>query len=144
LKAVRGQLGDAFGRLDACAADPELVALAKRCLAADRDARPRDAGEVAAAVSAHLAAVEERLRWAERERAAAEARAAEEANARRVAEEKAAEQRKRRRAQAAVAAAGVLILGLLGAGAWWADRQAGERRAEREKDRAVAAERDRQ
>ena len=144
LRAVRGQLADAFARLDGCGADPELVGLCRRCLDPDRDARPRDAGVVAAAVAAHLAAVEDRLRRAERDRAAAEARAAEEANTRRVSEEKAAEQRKRRRWQAAVAGAGVLILGLVGAGAWWADRQAGERRAERERDRAVAAERDRQ
>ncbi len=144
LKAVRAQLDDAFARLDGCGADPELVALCQRCLAPDRDARPRDGGAVATAVSAHLAAVEDRLRRAERDRAAAEARAAEEANTRRVAEEKAAEQRKRRRLQVAVAAAGVLILALLGAGAWWADRQAVERRAEREKDHAVVAERDRQ
>ncbi len=126
LRAVRGQVEDAYARLDACGADPELVALCKRWLAPDRDSRPRNGVEVAGAVSAHLAAVEERLRRAERERAAAEV--------------KAAEQRKRRRWQAAVAAAGVLILALVGAGAWWADRQA----AELEKDRAVAAERDRQ
>jgi tRNA A-37 threonylcarbamoyl transferase component Bud32/tetratricopeptide (TPR) repeat protein len=144
LRAVRGQLDDAFGRLDGCGADAELIALCKRCLDPDRGARPRDAGAVAAAVSAHLAAVEDRLRAAERDRAAAEARAAEEANTRRVAEEKAAEQRKRRRWQVAVAGAGVVILALIGLGAWWADRQAAGRRAERERDRAVAAERDRQ
>ena len=34
LLAVRGQLDDAFARLDGCGADPELVALCKRCLAA--------------------------------------------------------------------------------------------------------------
>jgi tetratricopeptide (TPR) repeat protein len=144
LKAVRGQLDDAFARLDGCGADAELIALCKGCLAADRDARPRDAGAVAAAVSAHLAAVEGRLRAAERDRAAAEARAAEEANTRREAEARAAEQRKRRRWQVAVAGAGVVILALIGAGAWWADRQEAGRRSEREKDRAVAAERDRQ
>ncbi len=126
LRAVRGQVEDAYARLDVSGADPELVALCKQCLAPDRDSRPRNAGEVAGAVSTHLAAVEDRLRRAERERAAAEVRAA--------------EQRKRRRWQAAVAAAGVLILVVLGAGAWWADRQS----AQREKDRAVAAERDRQ
>ena len=40
-------------RLDGCGADAELVALAKRCLAADPAGRPRDAGEVAAAVTAY-------------------------------------------------------------------------------------------
>jgi Flp pilus assembly protein TadD len=126
LRAVRGQLDDAFARLDGCGADPELIDLCKRCLSPEREARPRNGGEVAAAVSAHLAAVEDRLRRAERDRAAAEARVA--------------EQRKRRRWQAAVAVTAVLILALIGLGAWWVDRQA----AEREKERAVAAERDRQ
>ena len=126
LRAVRGQVGDAYARLDACGADPELIALCKECLAPDRDHRPRNAGAVAVAVSAHLAAVEERMRRAERAREAAKV--------------KAAEQRKRRRWQAAVAGVGVLILALLGFGAWSMDRHA----AEREKDRAVAAERDRQ
>lgn len=126
LRAVRGQIEEAYSRLDACGADPELISLCKRCLAPDRNDRPRNAGEVAAGVSAHLAAVEDRLRSAERERAAAEV--------------KAEEQRKRRRWQAVVAVAGVLILSLLGVGKWWVDRQA----AEREKERAVAAERERQ
>ncbi|MBX9580752.1 MAG: serine/threonine protein kinase, partial [Gemmataceae bacterium] len=71
LRAVRAQLDDAFARLDGCGADPDLVALCRRCLSADRDARPRNGGEVAAAVSAHLAAVDDRLRRAERDRAAA-------------------------------------------------------------------------
>jgi tetratricopeptide (TPR) repeat protein len=126
LRAVRGQVEDAFARLDACGADPELIGLCKRCLCPDRENRPRNGAALAEAVSAHLAAVEDRLRRAERERAVAAA--------------KAAEQRARRRWQMAVAAAGVLILALLAGGAWWADRQA----AERERDRAVAAERDRQ
>jgi tetratricopeptide (TPR) repeat protein len=126
LRAARGQVDDAYIRLDQCGADPEMVDLCKRCLSPDRDERPQNAGELAKAISAHLAAVEVRLREAERERAAAEV--------------KAAEQRKRRRWQAAVAAAGMVIFALVGAGAWWVDRQA----AEREKERAVAAERDRQ
>jgi serine/threonine-protein kinase len=125
LRAVRGQVEDACARLDGCGADAELVALCKGCLAAEREGRPRDAAEVAGAVAAHLEAVEGRLRRAERERAAAEVQAA--------------EQGKRRRWQAAAAAC-VLALALLGAGAWWGDRQRGERA----KDRAVAAERDRQ
>ncbi len=66
LQAVRGQVEDAHRRLDGCGADAELAALCKRCLTPDRDRRPRHAGAVATAVSAHLAAVEERLRQAER------------------------------------------------------------------------------
>ena len=33
LRAVRGQVEDAYARLDGCGADAELVALCKRCLA---------------------------------------------------------------------------------------------------------------
>jgi tetratricopeptide (TPR) repeat protein len=122
--AIRGDLAACLAQLDRCGAEPELVALCKRCLAFAPAERPRDAGAVAKEVAALRAATEERARAAEKERAAAEV--------------KAAEQRKRRRWQAAVAAACVLILALLGIGAWWLDRQA----AEREKERAVAAERD--
>ena len=71
---------DAFARLDACGADPELVALCKRCLAPEPDDRPRDAGEVAAAVAALRAAAEERARRAELDRV----RAAEQGKRRRV------------------------------------------------------------
>jgi serine/threonine protein kinase len=42
--AAQGKLGDAFARLDSCGAEPELVALAKRCLAADKVDRPRRGG----------------------------------------------------------------------------------------------------
>ena len=48
LQAARADLADAFARLDGCGADPHLVALAKRCLAAKPKDRPRDAAEVAA------------------------------------------------------------------------------------------------
>jgi serine/threonine-protein kinase len=124
LMAIRGELTPAFARLDGCGADAELVGLCKRCLAADRDARPRHAGEVAAAVAAHLAGVERRAHDAELARVAAEARAAEEVNTRRVAEEKAAEERKRRRTQLALAACALLVVGLVGAGAWRWEREA--------------------
>ncbi|MBX9578725.1 MAG: serine/threonine protein kinase [Gemmataceae bacterium] len=124
LMAIRGELGDAFARLDGCGADAELIALCKRCLAADRDARPRHAGEVVGAVSAHLAGVEDRARRAELDRAAAAAEAR--------------EQRKRRRVQLALAAAvGLLLLGG-GAAGWWADRQAADRQREREVAAATA------
>jgi serine/threonine-protein kinase len=76
-RARQGDLGEAFTRLDGCGADAELVALAQRCLAAERDDRPGDGGAVAGAVAAYLAGVQERLRQADRERAAAEARAEE-------------------------------------------------------------------
>ena len=60
LMAIRSQTADAFARLDGCGADSELVALCKHCLAADPDARPRNAGEVATAVAGHLSATVER------------------------------------------------------------------------------------
>ena len=59
-KAARGDLADALARLDACGADAELVALARDCLAAEPEDRPRDAGAVAERVTAYLAGVQER------------------------------------------------------------------------------------
>src|SRR5436305_11921046 len=103
--AARAKLGDAFTRLDACGADPGLVEMCKRCLAAEKADRPADAGEVARAVADLRAAAEERARRAEVDRARAEAEAR--------------EQRKRRRVQLALAAAlGLLLVGG-GAFAWY-------------------------
>ena len=48
-----------------------LLHLAKACLAADSAERPRNAGAVAEAVKVYLAELQELLRTAERERAAA-------------------------------------------------------------------------
>ena len=73
--AARADLADAFERLNVCAADADLVRLARACLSADPADRPRDAGAVAAAITAYLAGVQDRLRKAELERAAAQARA---------------------------------------------------------------------
>jgi serine/threonine-protein kinase len=107
-KAAAGDLTDAWARLSACGADPDLVHLARRCLRAEVGERPRDAGEVSAAVSAYLGGVQECLRQVELERAAAEARAeGERARA-------AAERRSRRRT---AQLAGLVIVCLLAAGA---------------------------
>ncbi len=76
-QAAAGELGEALALLDACGADAELVRLAQGCLAPEKKDRPRDAGVVAQRVTAHLARVQERLRAAEVERAAAQARAEE-------------------------------------------------------------------
>src|SRR5262249_11330010 len=46
-KAARGDLADAGARLDACRSDPDLIGLAKECLAPAPEARPRHAGAVA-------------------------------------------------------------------------------------------------
>jgi Flp pilus assembly protein TadD len=113
-RAARGELAEAFARLDGCGADVELVALARDCLAAEREARPRDAGVVAARVTAYRAGVQERLRRAELDRAAAQA--------------KAAEERKRRRVTLALAGSLLLLAALVGGGLlWWQqDRHARE------------------
>jgi tetratricopeptide (TPR) repeat protein len=113
VQAAQGKLDECFARLDVCGADPELVALCKRCLAPAPADRPADAGEVARAVGALRAEADERARRAELERVKAEGE-------RIAAELRAAEQRKRRRVQLALAGAvGLLLLAGL-AFAWWA------------------------
>jgi serine/threonine protein kinase len=113
VQALRGKLADCFARLDASGAEPELVALCKKCLAFEPGDRPRDAGEVAEAVAGLRAAAEERAQSAERERLAAEVRAAEQTKRRKTLQ----------RATAAVVA--VLLLGVAGttAGLIQADHQ---------------------
>src|SRR5262249_55623137 len=51
IMSARGDVAECFARLDSCGADPDLVALCKRCLAAKSSDRPADAGEVARAVA---------------------------------------------------------------------------------------------
>src|SRR5262245_17764902 len=81
-QAREADLHGALERLGRCGADGELVALARRCLAADPAGRPRDAGVLAAEVTAYLKGVQERLRRAELARVEAQARAEEEAKRR--------------------------------------------------------------
>jgi serine/threonine-protein kinase len=102
-KAAAGDLADAQARLDACGADEALRELARRCLAAERSARPPDAGVVAQDLTAYLASAQERLRQAQLQRAAAEARA-QEAGAKVKAE------RRARRLTLALAAAALLLV----------------------------------
>jgi serine/threonine-protein kinase len=130
LQAVQGDLTDARARLDACGTDEELLRLARRCLAARPEDRPRDAVELAAEVTAYREGVEARLRQAELERAAAEARAREE--------------RKRRRVQLALAVMMLLLVGVATIGAWLWQQQRQARVAEaarrqQETDGVVAA-----
>jgi serine/threonine-protein kinase len=131
-KAERGDVAEALSRLDSCGADAELVALARECLSPEMDRRPRDAGEVARQVALYERGVQERLRQAEQQRAAAEARAEEaKATAR-------AEQRARRRT---VGLVGVVTLALLaggGAAAWyWQERSTRRARAAVEAEAAL-------
>jgi WD40 repeat protein/serine/threonine protein kinase len=95
-QAKNADLADAFSRLDACGADTELVTLAKRCLAAEMNLRPGDAGVVAVAVADYEESVEKRLRRAELDRTAADV--------------KVMESRKRRRVAVALGSLVVLVL----------------------------------
>jgi serine/threonine protein kinase len=74
-RAARGELADAFARLDGCGVGAELIGLAKACLAPAPGQRPADAGEVARRMTAYHEGVERRLRQAEVDRAAAVERA---------------------------------------------------------------------
>jgi serine/threonine-protein kinase len=84
-QAQTADLAPALARLDACGADPELLTLARRCLASEPGLRPRDAGEVAAAMTAYLEGAEKRRRQDQLDRAKAETRAEEEGKRRRLA-----------------------------------------------------------
>jgi tetratricopeptide (TPR) repeat protein len=125
-RAVAADLGEALSRLDESGADPELVALARRCLAVEPGDRPADAGVVARAVNVYLSGVQERLRRTELERAAAEARVVE-------AQAKVAAERRARRFLLGLAAA-LLLLVLVGGGVglWWREQQEGDRARRRE------------
>jgi tetratricopeptide (TPR) repeat protein len=142
--AMAGNLAGAFARLDGCGADAELVALCKDCLAAQPERRPKDAGAVAQRVADHRARVEERLRQAEKERAAAQARELE-ARATAEAQQRAAgAERQRRRLTVALAAAALLIVVAGGAGAWWARQQRAEAEDRRRKSEEQAQARERE
>jgi tetratricopeptide (TPR) repeat protein len=122
-KAVRADLAEALTSLSACDAGPELIGLARSSLEPEAEARPRDAGVLAARMAAHRESMEARLRQAELERA--EARV------------KAAEERKRRRLTAALAAAGLgLVVLAAGAGLWFQLDRA-ERREEAARQEAA-------
>jgi eukaryotic-like serine/threonine-protein kinase len=116
-KAARAKLDEAFARLDGCGAEPELIALTKRCLAPEPQDRPRDAGEVAEAITALRANAERRARQAEMERARAEVRAAEE--------------RKRRRVKLALVLTLFTLIAVAGFAAWGIESVTAERNAER-------------
>jgi serine/threonine-protein kinase len=81
-RAMACDHAEAFAALDHSGADVNLVQLTKRCLAADGQERPRNAGEVASAMTTYLTSVAERKRAAELAAAKATARAASERKAR--------------------------------------------------------------
>jgi formylglycine-generating enzyme required for sulfatase activity/tRNA A-37 threonylcarbamoyl transferase component Bud32 len=109
LQAAQGSVEECFARLDASGAEPELVALCRRCLSKKPGDRPADAGEVARTVAGLRAAADERARRAELDRVKAEGDKV--AAELRVEGErqKAEEQRKRRRVQLALAGFVVLV-----------------------------------
>jgi eukaryotic-like serine/threonine-protein kinase len=113
LNAVRGRTELAFARLNLCGADPDVVALCKKCLAFERENRPANADAVALTVASLRRTADERAKQAEHDRLAAEVRTS--------------EQIKRRRAiqRWATAAGAVLLFGIAGtsAGLFWADKE---------------------
>ena len=160
LEAQLWQTEAAFGRLDACGADPELIALVKRCLGRRPDDRPADAAAVAQEVGNYRAGVASRLRQAELDRTAAEARADAEGLAKVAAEQRAAAeerarlaavaaaeyQRSRRRAQLGFVVAAAAVVVVVTGGLWWLDHKEYGAKIAAEKaagDRIIADERER-
>lgn len=82
--ATQGDLSEAHNRIEQSGADQDLIDLAKLCLAANKDTRPRDASKVADAVALYQHRVKQKLREAEMQRAVAQTRAAREKKWRRV------------------------------------------------------------
>lgn len=133
--ASRGKLNDAFARLDACGADPELLALTKHCLELEPAQRPIDGAALAQSISRYLEAVETRLRDTELAKVDAQARA----------EEIAQRQKLAYRSGAAIAATlliGIAVSGWQAVRATRAESQAtiAASTAEEEAKRAIAAE----
>ncbi|MDB5352154.1 MAG: serine/threonine protein kinase [Planctomycetota bacterium] len=113
VKAKKGDLTDAIGRLATCGAEPDLIRLATQCLSFYPADRPRDASAVAKALTAHLASVQDRLRASELARVEAQAKA----------------QAERMRRKFTVALASLILLGgLVGGGSWFSVRLAQEAR----------------
>jgi len=77
LNAIRGRTTGALQRLDACDADPGVVALCKQCLEADPLKRPPNGAAVAQEVAALRRAADDRAKEAELAAARAEVYAAE-------------------------------------------------------------------
>jgi serine/threonine-protein kinase len=122
-QAMNAELDEARTSLEACGADPELVAIAKACLRSEPRTRPRNANVIAKKLGAYLALADERARAAQLEAAKASARAQAE--------------RKARRLTLLLAASLVLAITLGGGGWWWVEKNRTERLALT--DRAVEA-----
>ena len=83
-QAAQADLKDAFERLGASDADPELTNLVRVSLSREKTNRPKDAGVVAFAIDEYRRSIETRLRTAELARVEAQARAEEERKRRRL------------------------------------------------------------
>ena len=127
-KAMRGDLADAYSRLNDCGVDPELVGLARDSLAPERDERPRDANIIESRITIYLRGVQERLRTAELARVEAETRAAEEIKQRELADRLVLEVRQKSRTRLALAASVLVTMVVVGGGWYWIGRGALARR----------------
>jgi len=132
--AISGDTAEAMNRLEARGADPEFCELTRRCLSFHRQQRPRHAGEVAKAVTAHLSGVQERARQAELDRVEAEARAQEEIKrtvladqVTREADARTTSERRRRWVTVGLAASVLALAGLAG-GTWLSREQSSVQR----------------
>ena len=112
--ATEGNLEACFERLNGCGADPELILVAKQCLAAEPSERLRHAGIVSERVTGFLESVQHRLREAEVERAAEAARAAEALHTVAETQAKSRAERRARQLQLAMAATVAVVLGIGG------------------------------
>ncbi|MFT3879820.1 MAG: serine/threonine-protein kinase [Gemmatales bacterium] len=119
LLSAMGLLTDCFERLDVSGADPDLITLAKRCLAPERDNRLKDGGAVAMEIARLRTAADERVRQAELERTKAEVLVK--------------EQRRRRRVMmvSSTAVIAVLLVGIVGT-TWGLVQAATKEKAEAE------------
>jgi eukaryotic-like serine/threonine-protein kinase len=115
-KAQTGKLDEAWIRLDACGADPELVNVAKHCLAVEPWDRPRDAGAVSKELAAYQNSVDQRLRQAELAHAAETARAEEALHTASEAKAKAKAERQARWMTLALAVSVLVAAGVVAAG----------------------------
>lgn len=116
-QARDGNLSETISRLEACDADPELIALTRDCLATAPADRPGNAGIVLQRLTDFLRGVQDRLRRLELERVEALTRAK--------------ERRRRRRSFLTMAFSLLLLLALLTGGtAWVAQREAMRQRKE--------------